>query len=64
MNWVELAKARGEITQVVPASVAAAFIDAQFISLWVQVAAGEDPTMLRAQSRLAFAGLTGVAFEA
>lgn len=57
--WVQRARNRGEIAAEVPTSVAAAFIDTQFTSLLVQMAAGEDPELLRAQARLAFAGLTG-----
>ncbi|MEQ8842021.1 MAG: TetR/AcrR family transcriptional regulator [Acidimicrobiales bacterium] len=58
-DWVERAKARGDITADIPTTVAAAFIDNQFTALLTQVALGEDPDMLRAQSRLTFAGLTG-----
>mgnify|MGYP006274567925 FL=1 len=56
-DWVELAKGRGEIAPSVPTNVAAAFIDAQFTMLLVQMAAGADPEQVRAQARLAFAGL-------
>lgn len=58
-DWVERAKAQGEITADIPTTVAAAFIDNQFTALLTQIALGEDPDMLRAQSRLTFAGLTG-----
>lgn len=56
-EWVERAKARGEIAPGVPTSVAAAFIDTQFTLVLVQMAAGADPDLLRAQARLAFVGL-------
>jgi len=56
-DWVELAKGRGEIAPGVPTNVAAAFIDTQFTMLLVQMAAGADPEQVRAQARLAFAGL-------
>lgn len=56
--WVQRAQDRGEIAPEVSTSVAAAFIDTQFTTLLVQMAAGEDPELLRAQARLAFAGLT------
>lgn len=57
-DWVERAKARGEIDPTIPTTIAAAFIDAQFTALLIQVALGEDPEMLRAQARLTFAGLS------
>jgi AcrR family transcriptional regulator len=57
-DWVERAKARGEIAAAVPTDVAAAFIDSQFTALLIQVAQGEEPDMLRAQASLSFAGLT------
>jgi hypothetical protein len=57
--WVERAQGRGEIAPEVSVEVAAAFIDTQFTTLLVQMAAGEDPELLRAQARLAFTGLTG-----
>jgi len=57
--WVQRAKERGELAPDVPVEVAAAFIDTQFTTLLVQMAAGEDPELLRSQARLAFAGLTG-----
>ena len=55
--WVERAKGRGEIAPSVPTDVAAAFIDTQFTLLLVQMAAGAEPGLLRAQARLAFVGL-------
>lgn len=55
--WVERAKARGEIAPGVPTDVAASFIDTQFTLLLVQMAAGAEPDLLRAQARLAFVGL-------
>lgn len=58
-DWVERAKARGEIAPSIPTEIAAAFIDNQFTALLIQVALGEDPDVLRAQARLTFAGLTG-----
>ena len=57
-DWVERAKARGEVDPSIPTTTAAAFIDAQFTALLTQVALGEDPELLRAQARLTFAGLT------
>lgn len=55
--WVERAKARAEIPADVPTDVAAAFLDTQLTTLLMQMAAGEDPESVRAQARLAFAGL-------
>jgi len=60
-NWVERAKARGEISAEIPTEVAAAFIDNQSTALLIQVAQGEDPDALRAQAALSFAGLTNSA---
>jgi AcrR family transcriptional regulator len=57
-DWVERAKATGEIDPGVSTPIAAAFIDNQFTALLIQVALGEDPDMLRAQAELSFAGLT------
>lgn len=57
-DWVERAKARGEIDPGVSTPVAAAFIDNQFTALLIQVALGEDRDMLRLQAELSFAGLT------
>lgn len=57
-DWVEHAKARGEISSSVSTDVAAAFIDIQCTTLLVQMALGEDADLLRAQAKLAFAGLT------
>lgn len=56
-DWVERAKGRGEIASSVPTDLAAAFIDTQFTVLLVQMAAGAEPGLLRAQARLAFVGL-------
>jgi len=56
-DWVKRAKERGEITPSVPTNVAARFIDTQFTLLLVQMAAGAEPGLLRAQARLAFIGL-------
>ena len=58
-DWVELAKERGEVAPGVPTAVAAAFIDIQCTTLFVEMALGEDPELLRAPAWLAFAGLTG-----
>lgn len=62
-DWVDRAKARGEIAPGVPTPVAAAFIDTQFTMLLVQMALGADAELLRAQAGLAFAGLTGVVID-
>jgi AcrR family transcriptional regulator len=62
-NWVERAKGRGEISDAVPTAVAAAFLDTQFTILLLKMAQGEDPKLLRAQARLAFAGLTGARYQ-
>lgn len=58
VDWVERAKARGEIAEDVPTTVAAAFIDNQFTALLIQIAQGDEPDMLRAQASLSFTGLT------
>lgn len=55
--WVDRAKARGEVAASVSTDVAAQFIDTQFTTLLLEMALGEDPALLRAQARLAFAGL-------
>lgn len=54
---MERANRRGEIAPGVPTDVAAAFNDTQFTLLLVQMAAGADPGLLRAEVRLAFVGL-------
>jgi AcrR family transcriptional regulator len=61
--WVQRAKDRGEIATEVSTVVAAALVDTQFTTLLVQMAAGEDPELLRAQARLAFAGLVNGAAD-
>lgn len=63
-EWIERAKERSELPRAVPTAVAAAFLDTQFSTLLAQMAAGEDPALLRAQARLAFAGLTGTGLDA
>lgn len=61
-SWIDRAKARGDIEIPVPTNVAAQFVDTQFTNIVMQMAAGEDPAMVRAQAQLAFAGLTGRGF--
>ncbi|MEY2982122.1 MAG: hypothetical protein RL562_2349 [Planctomycetota bacterium] len=61
--WVGRGKARGEIAPDIPTDVAAAFLDTQFTTLLVQMAAGEDPALLRGQARLAFMGLTAASAD-
>lgn len=56
-HWVDVAKSRGEISPEVPTQLAAAFIDIQCTTVLVHMGVGEDPTLLRAQAALAFAGL-------
>lgn len=56
--WVERAKGRGEVSADISTAVAASFLDTQLTSLFMQIALGDDPEALRAQSRLTFAGLT------
>jgi len=60
-RWIDRAKARGDVADAVSTNVAAEFMNAQFINILTQMAAGEDPAMVRAQARMAFAGLTGTA---
>lgn len=55
--WVERSKGRGELDPAVPTTTAASFIDVQFTAVLAQMAAGDDPAMLRDQAMLAFAGL-------
>ena len=57
-EWVDQAKVRGELPEDLSTVVAAALIDIQCTNLLVQMSLGEDPDLLRAQARLAFAGLT------
>ena len=57
--WIDQARSRGELASEVPTPVAAAFLDTQISTLLVRMAEGADPGSLRAQARLAFAGLTG-----
>jgi TetR/AcrR family transcriptional regulator, copper-responsive repressor len=59
-DWIEHAKARGEVAVGIPTNVAAALLDTYFTTLMAQMAAGEDPDLVRAQAQLAFAGLTGL----
>lgn len=59
MAWVLQAKTRGEIPADIAVDVAAAFLITQFNTILMQMAAEEDPTFIRAQARLAFAGLLG-----
>jgi AcrR family transcriptional regulator len=56
-NWVERAKAAGEISATLSTDTAVAFLDAQSTALLIQAALGEDTKSLRAQAQLAFAGL-------
>ena len=60
-RWVDRARAAGEIRADVPSETAAAFLDNQITALLMQTALGEDAETLRAQSKLTFAGLLGVA---
>lgn len=60
-RWVDRARAAGEIRADVPSETAAAFLDNQMTALLMQTALGEDAETLRAQSKLTFAGLLGVA---
>lgn len=57
--WVDQAKERGEVSPKVSTTVAAALIDIQCTTLLVQTALGEDPELLRAQARMAFASMAG-----
>ena len=64
-RWIERAQREGEVDPSIPPELAARFVDAQFNNILGQVAAGEDPEMIRAQAKLAFAGLSGeVRFDA
>ena len=57
-EWVERAKERREIDATIATQLAAEFINAQFIHILTQVAAGEDRELVRAQAKISFAGLT------
>ena len=57
--WIVQAKARGEIPANVTVDLAAAFLDTQLNTILMQMASEEEPTSIRAQARLAFAGLLG-----
>ena len=58
-RWIERAQRDGEVDPSIPPELAARFVDAQFNNILGQVAAGEDPEMIRAQASLAFAGISG-----
>lgn len=56
-QWVERARAAGDVRADVLSDTAAAFLDNQITALLMQTALGEDAETLRAQSKLTFAGL-------
>lgn len=57
-EWLERRAALGEIELPAPAEITAAYIDAQLTNTVTRISAGEDPVMVRAHARLAFAVLT------
>ncbi len=61
-GWIDRAKAHGEIRSGVSTEVAAAYLDTQLTNMTMQMSAGEDPGMVRAQAHLTFAALTGDSF--
>ena len=61
--WIDRAKDQGEIPSELSTDVAVALVDVQCTTLLTHMAIGTDPQLLRAQARLALAGLTGDAVE-
>jgi len=57
-SLVDDAKQRGEVAAEIPTEVAAAFIDIQCTTLLMGMSFGDNRALLRAQAKLAFAGLT------
>jgi TetR/AcrR family transcriptional regulator, copper-responsive repressor len=57
-NLINRARRRGDIDPSLSVELAARFLDAQFNHILGQMAAGEEPTLVRAQAQLAFAGIT------
>ncbi|MFK7919867.1 MAG: TetR/AcrR family transcriptional regulator [Ilumatobacter sp.] len=59
--WLERCAGRGEIELPAPIEIAATYVDAQLTTMLTRISAGEDPEVVRAHARLAFAVLTGSA---
>jgi AcrR family transcriptional regulator len=57
-EWLDRRAALGEIELPAPAEITAAYIDAQLTNMVTRISAGEDPDIVRAHARLAFAVLT------
>lgn len=57
-DLIKRAQRRSEIDPSLSVELAARFLDAQFNHILGQMAAGEDPAMVRAHAQLAFAGIT------
>lgn len=56
-GWVAAAQARGEAAATVPSLLAARHLDTQIMTMFLQMAAGEDVDLVRAQAELALAAL-------
>lgn len=56
--WLERCVIRGEIALPTPIQIAATYVDTQLTLMLTRISAGEDPDLVRAHARLAFAVLT------
>ncbi len=56
--WLEWRANEGEIELPAPVEITATYVDAQLTMMLTRISAGEDPSMVRAHARLAFAALT------
>lgn len=56
-DWYQRGLDQGEVSPSVSAELAARHIDTQIKTMFLQMAAGEDATLVRAQATLAFAAL-------
>lgn len=57
-GWLQRSAARGEIELPASAEIMASYVDSQLTNMVTRISAGEDPVMVRAHARLAFAVLT------
>ena len=56
-EWIERAKRRKEMSPAIATKLAASYLDTQLAMIVTQLAAGEDPVMIRAKAELAFRAL-------
>ena len=59
--WLEQGANRGEIELPAPLDITATYVDAQLTMMLTRISAGEDPELVRAHARLAFAVLANPA---